>query len=190
MPPRRPDRRVQRTRAQLQAALRALIVEQGYEATTVQHIIDRADVARATFYAHFGDKEALLVSSLEDLRAGLERASRERRGRGADGGRRFGFSLAMLEHARDHWELYQALAGRASGDVVLGRIEAMVADLVRAELPLLAVTVPRGRRELLVHFITGAFMAVLLWWLGHARSLPAAQMDDDFHALVLGGLPR
>src|SRR5881396_2641445 len=66
-----PDRRVQRTRKLLQDALVSLMIEQGYEATTVQDIIDRANVGRATFYAHFADKETLLVSRLEDLRAML-----------------------------------------------------------------------------------------------------------------------
>jgi len=50
------DRRVQRTRALLQDALIALMMEKGYEAATVQDIIDRANVARATFNAHFANK--------------------------------------------------------------------------------------------------------------------------------------
>ena len=60
------DRRVQRTRRLLQDALVATVIEKGYEAATVQDIIDRADVGRATFYAHFADKQTLLTSRLED----------------------------------------------------------------------------------------------------------------------------
>ena len=52
-----PDRRVQRTRKLLQDALMALILEKGYEAVTIQDIIDRANVGRSTFYAHFLDKQ-------------------------------------------------------------------------------------------------------------------------------------
>ena len=37
----------------------ALIVEKGYEAITVQNIIDRANLGRSTFYAHYQDKEVL-----------------------------------------------------------------------------------------------------------------------------------
>jgi AcrR family transcriptional regulator len=43
-----PDRRVQRTRKLLQEALIALVLEKGYEAVTVQDIIDRANVGRST----------------------------------------------------------------------------------------------------------------------------------------------
>ena len=47
----RVDRRVQRTRQLLQDALIAMMIDKGYEATTVQDIIDRANLGRATFYA-------------------------------------------------------------------------------------------------------------------------------------------
>ena len=65
------DRRVQRTRQLLQDALISMMIEKGYEATTVQDIIDRANVGRVTFYAHFADKETLLSSRLEDVRSFL-----------------------------------------------------------------------------------------------------------------------
>src|SRR5205807_4575943 len=93
------DRRVQRTRQLLQDALISLMIEKGYEATTVQDIIDRANVGRATFYAHFADKETLLVSRLEDLRAMLAQQQQQTlTTRGGLCARRLGFSLAMLEH--------------------------------------------------------------------------------------------
>src|SRR5204863_8154645 len=98
------DRRVQRTRQLLQDALISMMIEKGYEATTVQDIIDRADVGRATFYAHFADKRTLLTSRIEDLRATLserQRSVRAALGRG-EPGCELAFSLPMLEHAREH----------------------------------------------------------------------------------------
>ena len=70
---RRGDRRVQRTQQLLRAALLSLIEEKGFEALTVQDIIDRANVGRATFYAHSDNKEDLLVSGFDGLRAALIR---------------------------------------------------------------------------------------------------------------------
>src|SRR5690242_18084253 len=66
------DRRVERTRQSLQNALSELILEKGYEHVTVQDVIDRANVGRSTFYAHFEDKEQLLLSGFEPLRAEFE----------------------------------------------------------------------------------------------------------------------
>jgi Bacterial regulatory proteins, tetR family len=47
------ERRIQRTQHSLRSALMELIQEKGFESLSVQDIIDRANVARATFYAHF-----------------------------------------------------------------------------------------------------------------------------------------
>lgn len=60
------DPRVKRTRKLLQDAFFALIAEQGFHATTVQDIAERATVNRATFYAHFEDKYALLDHVVRD----------------------------------------------------------------------------------------------------------------------------
>jgi AcrR family transcriptional regulator len=54
------DRRVKRTRKVLQDAFLALMAEKSFQTISVQDIADRADVNRATFYAHFVDKYALL----------------------------------------------------------------------------------------------------------------------------------
>jgi AcrR family transcriptional regulator len=56
------DRRVQKTHQLIQSALMALIQEKRFEALSLQDIIDRANVGRATFYTHFDNKEDLLVS--------------------------------------------------------------------------------------------------------------------------------
>jgi AcrR family transcriptional regulator len=54
------DRRAARTRRSLHQALISLILRKGYDAITVQEIIDEADIGRATFYAHYRGKEDLL----------------------------------------------------------------------------------------------------------------------------------
>jgi AcrR family transcriptional regulator len=60
-----PDRRVRRTRSALIDAFLGLVVEKGYEKITVQDILDRADIGRSTLYAHYRDKEALLLACFE-----------------------------------------------------------------------------------------------------------------------------
>ena len=58
------DPRVRRTRTLLQDALRGLLHEKKFGAISVQDIAERATVNRATFYAHYDDKYALLSSVL------------------------------------------------------------------------------------------------------------------------------
>jgi AcrR family transcriptional regulator len=186
---RTPDRRVQRTRALLQDALLTMMIEKGYEATTVQDIIDRANVGRATFYAHFADKETLLSSRLEDLRDLL--SQEQRRVLATPGGlaeRGLGFSLAMLEHARDHLALYRTILGRESGELVTQRIHRMMADLVDADLKAIGFRSGADPRALVVEYIAGAFMAVLTWWLAQGAKLPPREVDGIFRRLVMRGL--
>jgi len=55
------DPRIKRTQQALQQAFEALLREQGYAATTVSDITTRADINRATFYAHYADKSELFA---------------------------------------------------------------------------------------------------------------------------------
>ena len=48
-----------------------LTLERGYDRVTVQDILDKADVGRSTFYAHYRDKDDLLVSEFEALHPSL-----------------------------------------------------------------------------------------------------------------------
>ena len=63
MPPSGPgsrtQRRVARTKAAIEDAFVQLVLERGYDQVTVEDITDRADLARATFYAHYPNKEAV-----------------------------------------------------------------------------------------------------------------------------------
>jgi AcrR family transcriptional regulator len=54
------DPRIRRTREHLQASLASLIETHEFEKIAVQDITDAAGVNRATFYAHYPDKFALL----------------------------------------------------------------------------------------------------------------------------------
>jgi AcrR family transcriptional regulator len=102
---RKDDRRVQRTEQLLRTALVSLIEERGFEALTVQDIIDRANVGRATFYGHFDNKEDLLVSGFDGLRVVLKelQSQAHKRTTGSDE-RLFAFSHEMFAHIADYRE--------------------------------------------------------------------------------------
>jgi AcrR family transcriptional regulator len=58
------DPRVKRTRNLILNAFEELLPEKGFQSLTVQDITDKAEINRATFYAHFADKYALLDESI------------------------------------------------------------------------------------------------------------------------------
>lgn len=184
---RRPDRRVQRTRQALQQAMFALVLEKGYEAVTVQDVLDRADVGRSTFYAHFQGKEDLLTSPMGELRAML--AEHQRAAWGLPGGleqRCLGFSRALFDHAEGYRDIFRALVGERSSAIVLGRMRAMLSELVGEDFD--ALGLGGAGRTASVQFIVGGLMALMTWWLEHRRTMPAAEIDARFRALALPAL--
>jgi AcrR family transcriptional regulator len=85
----RRDRKRLETRNGLAAVALELFAERGFDAVTVNDIAERADVDPSTFYRHFGSKEAVIFSDLEDWT-----------GRLGDAVRSLPAELALLETMR------------------------------------------------------------------------------------------
>jgi AcrR family transcriptional regulator len=145
------DRRVRKTREALYAAFVSLIVERGYDATTVQEILDEADVGRSTFYTHFTGKEELLRHGFVRLREQLHAA-----GAGDDGGP-FGFLEPLLAHAKTHAGLYAALLRVGAGGLAEVEFRKLVAERLSAAMA--------GSSPLAVAATTGALIGGLQHWL-------------------------
>jgi AcrR family transcriptional regulator len=187
------DRRVQRTHKLLREALLELILESGYEALSVQDIIDRANVGRATFYAHFDNKEDLLVSGFEALRASL----RERQVGALSSAddvdvRMFAFSYDMLAHVDEHRHLFRAMTGKRSGVAVQNVLRKLVIDLVRDDLRAMlarsaadsAVTDP-AVTDAAVEFIVGGLFGMLKWWLGGKARVSVQEVNASFRRFAI-----
>jgi len=61
------DPRVKRTRTLILRSFESLLAEKGFETISVQDVTDKAEINRATFYAHFPDKYALLDYSISQM---------------------------------------------------------------------------------------------------------------------------
>ncbi|TGP23638.1 MULTISPECIES: TetR/AcrR family transcriptional regulator [unclassified Mesorhizobium] len=184
--PREIDRRAARTRRALHQALLALMLRKGYEALSVQDIIDEADVGRSTFYAHYAGKEDLLRSGFQMLRQELIEASAARAGAEASGDDPLGFSTAMFDHAARYADHYRTMIGGRGGAVTENEIRLILSEMVRQELPAaLHGDVPR---DFVVQFIVGAFLTALNWWFERKPKLSPSQVDAMFRSLVLDGL--
>ncbi|GAB3801318.1 TetR family transcriptional regulator [Humibacter antri] len=55
------ERKKARTRASIQSHALRLFTEQGYEATTIDQIIDAAEVSESTFFRYFPTKESVVL---------------------------------------------------------------------------------------------------------------------------------
>jgi AcrR family transcriptional regulator len=190
----RPDRRVARSRRLLQDALVALILERGYTAVTVQAVLDRADVGRATFYAHFTSKEDLLLSLFDGVRASLEQ---ELHGITPAMVGRFGEGVGLLEplfaHAGQNRRLYRALMRSQDSGTVLRSLREMLATPLREHLETALVQhgrLPAASVELIVTAFVSAVLGVLVWWLEEDRPETPAELDRVLERLLSLGLGR
>lgn len=185
------DRRVRRTRKSLHDALMELMLEKGYEAVTVQDLIDRADVGRSTFYAHFRDKDELLSSAVDQLRQSLvDRAPTVPDGQSPVSANVLAFSLPMLKHAQANHRLYQALVVKGGAAMVERLALPMLNRLVVDEIEAFAPTdAPLSVQfDVVVVYVVNTFMALLKWWLEHGMPCSAEDMDRVFRNLVRPGL--
>ncbi len=176
-----PDRRIQRTRQLLLNSLIELILEKGYEAITVQDIIDRANVGRSTFYSHFQDKEDLLLSGFERLGDVFESF----RNQTSPETTSWGFSLALFQHAEEQRSVFKALLGKRAGVVVLNRIQkALIAMLKGHFQTLFSKKKQPIPLDIFVQYFVSTFLGLLTWWLDHDASYSAAQMNEYYRKLT------
>lgn len=172
------DKRVQRTLNDLRKALLRLMVERGYEPLTVQDILDRAGVGRATFYLHFRGKDDLLRRSLEPLREHLLEEWKRAATEAGEGGAPLGFVLPFLRHVDSHRALYRATVGRESWAIVHREIKRMLTEF--AAEPVKSMRAKSLAAEVIPQYVAGAMMNVVVWWLESRSKATADEMNEMF----------
>ena len=181
------DRRVQRTRELLQKSLIELIGERGYDAITIQDIVDRANVARTTFYVHYESKDDLFMSCHEaivsEFRAGplyYHPLSREALlSPEAPPGMKA--TYRHLEEARA--QLYPTFQSK-DGPLILRRIRDQNAEEIEVNLRSVFneadSTMPL---DLLAKYLAGAQIALVHWWLEKRQPHTSETLAQTFHRL-------
>ena len=181
------DRRSLRTRRSLSTALVELMLHKRYDAITVQDIIDRANVGRSTFYAHYLDKDDLLISDFIHVLDALSEHMRQHKPE--ELGKPPSLTL-FFEHVQAHRQLYKALV-RGGGIELLYKkgherlrhnIEQHLGELVPVgQTP--AVPLP-----LIADYLAGSILHLLKWWLEHETPYTPAQLNGLFEQLVMPGV--
>lgn len=188
----RVDRRVQRTRHLLNHALMSLIVEKDYDSITVQNIIDRANIGRSTFYAHYQDKDDLLMSGLEQvvrkLIGSVETSPVEDGGKWED--RQILDTLPIFRHAQEQYHLHKAIVGGRGIDFLIKTIQNYLSGHLQEKIKSL---LPDGQSPsvppiVMANYLAGTFLTLLTWWLDNNMPYPPERMDEIFQELVTPGV--
>jgi AcrR family transcriptional regulator len=178
------DRRVLRTRDTLGDALVALMQEKPFEEITVQQVLDRAGVGRATFYVHYRDKDDLFLSDMEDF---LEYCSAALTRQSASAKRLLPVQ-EFFTHVRDAREFYAALvrSGKMNDVQALGR--GFFARSIEERLKIAGVEMEPSQRSAQAYALAGSFFSLLDWWVDKGMKTDAKEMDDLFHRMAWSGL--
>lgn len=182
---RSPDRRVLRTRKALGAALVDLMRERSFDDISVERLLERADVGRTTFYAHFRDKRDLLFSDAERFMGLLEEyfVAHER-------GRRVAPIAELFSHVADFEWFQRALAEAGLRDAMYDLLTGLIARMIEQRLDVLDPRPVRGSlsHRLMSRVFAGAVIEMLSWWIDRTPRPDARAMDAQLHELVWNGL--
>ncbi len=181
----RQDRRSQRTQQALMDALIALLAVKHYDEISINDIIDRANVGRSTFYAHYQTKDDLLKSGFERV---LDMLIQQIRFSEVDQDLQLD-TTPLFRHATGHYELYRTLVW-GSGFELLTRdghaaLSAKFQESFNRLLP--------GKPELsiplpvLSYSMAGSLLILLKWWLDNKMPYSPEYMDEIFQQLVMTG---
>ena len=165
------DRRVKRTQDAISEAFLALAIEKGYEHVSVKDIVDKANVGRTTFYAHYNDKDDLLnkvlgtlFSSIGDMLS-LENSTDISPAR------------ALFEHVDSHEHLQKAF----DFDLISAKFQREVVFIVKRQLTKNAnVKIDKRKLEMKAEIISGGLVASLKWWLKASKPYSSDEMAEMF----------
>jgi AcrR family transcriptional regulator len=181
------DRRVQKTRQILQKSIMELIVEKGFKSVTVQDILDRANVGRSTFYAHYQDKGELLHSCFEEFHKLMEQHAlnlSERNSSSSSLEFNTDFILKFLKFAEQNRQLLEALLAQEDlsetiknslFESVYGPVKRNLGTQENNQIP----------PEFVVQYFVNACFGTIKWWITNDMPYTAGEVDNYIKQLTI-----
>jgi AcrR family transcriptional regulator len=179
------DRRSQRTYLLVSTAMMELLSETPYDAITVQDILDRANIGRSTFYAHYYDKEDVLASITEQMLDLFSQGMQQTEDR-----LELLPGLELFRHAKQMQKQLQVLLKGYSGEVLLKTTQALLSKNIEQNLTsaLTEKRSPTVPLEVVSQYLAGAFLNLLKWWIEAEMPYSPERMDEMFQQMAMPGV--
>lgn len=180
------DRRSARTRRMIKDALADLMHGMRYDRITVQDIIDRANIGRSTFYAHYQDKDDLATQFFEERLASLSPSAEPDSGRGS-----MAFPIAdLLRHFQEQSSAHSAWMDSRGRDFLFSVGQKYWRRRIEREIK---ARVPRNRTPrvppaVAAQMLIGAATSLLQWWLTNKMPYSPEEMQEMFDRMMLPGV--
>ena len=182
------DRRQRKTREAIFNAFCELLSRKHYDRITVAEIIDRADVGRATFYAHFETKDALLSELCEELFCHIFDAAEpngEQHRHIFECDAPSSVFLHLLQHLQRNDRGILTLLTCENNELFLRYFRSHLRVLVETQLPTFADRKPPELPDSFwVNHVASAFTESVRWWIeGGMKESPEA-LCEFFLAVI------
>ncbi len=186
MSPQKADRRVKRTRNLLHQALHELMAQKRYDDITVQDIIDRADVGRSTFYAHYQDKEDLAVRELIRIMDELNQAIADSDPQGSQ----LLPTRGLFDHIAENPHIFMGMMRDRGMEFFFDKGQQYWAERIEERLQVL---LPPGHEPdipvmMIATTTAGTLVTMMRWWLDNKLPFSADQMAQFADQLILPGI--
>lgn len=191
------DRRIQRTRQALRTALLELIKEKGYDTISIDDITGRANVARATFYLHYQDKEELLLEEFAEMATEkvqiLSNIPFSAWFESQEGSAGSPPLLILFQHIYDNSELYYILIKSERSGRIIERIRKISTGAIAQFVETKAKTDPipflfKVPFEFFAAFFSGALLSTVDWWLEEDMRHTPTEVTHLFQDLFIQGV--
>ena len=183
------QRRKQRTRKQLQQAVIGLILEEGYDAVTVQGITDRADLGRGTFYLYFNNKEDAVWQSLRETFDQIDRDLNVRYPQRTLLTEYIGYQI-VFEQADKNRSLYRIILGSQGSAALTNRIQDYFSVETEREIRQHGMFAEFDLPPAIVaQYVTGVLVRLVVWWIETPNEYTSTQMATMIYQLLHRNMP-
>ncbi len=172
------DLRVRRTHKLLWEALMAELSERTIEEITVSDICERAMVHRTTFYKHYEDKYALLEQGIRQMYDDLLVEEDHKPPSAYSLEHPPTYFMRLFEHAAQYQQFYKLMV---CGEGI-GRFQKLLKEYIAEKISTKVHELPPANQHFAVpidmhaHFVAGATLSLLAWWLEHDMPFSPHQM--------------
>ena len=184
------DRRQKKTREAIFEAFGELLSKKDFNKITVAEIIERADVGRATFYAHFETKDYLLKELCEELFCHIFDSLYEK---GAQHKHIFSCNapdsvfLHLILHLQRNDNNILALLASQNNELFVGYFKEYLKALVEDRLYLFESEGTKDLpRDFMINHIASTFVTTIRWWADRGmKESPQTITEYFFKAVTL-----
>ena len=182
------DRRQRKTRQAIFSAFTELLGKNDFDCITVEQIIQKADIGRATFYAHFETKDYLLKELCDELFCHIFDSSE-----GNERAHTHIFEceapdsvfLHLFMHLKNNDNHIKDLLMSSNNQLFLQYFKKGVKEISKRQISLLtSQKTEQIPTDFLIEHMANTFISTVAWWAGNGMQQTPQKINEYFMAML------